>query len=162
MLHCCLPLWTADSIGNVTLISTNSTMHCNADHHCVAPFSDLIWRFPEHYVEGCDIKMLLKDWTKLECAPLTRNDLYCREGEEKERIQTRLGQRTSPDGHKKAGTEPHPRCRTYTALHCVGLRCCGQNGCWSNGEGGLPAINWLPQLISHCLISLFRSWELRN
>ena len=49
-------------------------------------------------------------------------DLYCREGEEKERIQTRLGQRTSPDGHKKAGTEPHPRCRTYIVLDCVADR----------------------------------------
>ena len=51
--------------------------------------------------------------------------------EERERIQTRLGQRTSPDEQKKAATEPHPaEWRMYSAiqLRCVvyadvGVRC---------------------------------------
>ena len=61
--------------------------------------------------------------------------------EERERIQTRLGQRTSPDEQKKAATEPHPaewrmysaiqlRCVVYAdvGVHCsvyvdVGVRC---------------------------------------
>lgn len=68
-------------------------------------------------------------------------------GVEKERIQTRLGQRTSPDEHKKAGTEPHPQRRTAIQRYSDVVLRCEQNGCWSNGEGGLPAINWLAATI---------------
>ena len=47
---------------------------------------------------------------------------------ERERIQTSRGQRTSPDQHKKAGTEPHPgrRITDYGVVRAIRRTgCCG-------------------------------------
>ena len=71
---------------------------------------------------------------------------------ERERIQTSRGQRTSPTNTKRRGLNWTPPWTSYygvvRAIRRTG--CSGQNGWWSNGEGGLPAINcchnWSPTL----------------
>ena len=118
-------------------------MHCNADHHCDAPFSDLIWWFPEHYVEGCDIKMLLKDWTKLECAPLT---LICTV----ERVKRKRGYKQGSDKElprtdtKRRGL--NPTLGVVRTLRCIALDCVAAD---RMGVGQMEREDFLPSTGCH-------------
>ena len=86
----------ADIIGNVTLIHTYDTA---VYHQFLTTVKASLHTFQQN---------------EQNCTAPYPMEMCCSDGRggEKERIQTRLGQRTSPEEHKKAGTEPHPQRRT--------------------------------------------------